>query len=150
DHLPNTGGVSATVVVMMTLETLMGGLKAAQLDTGTPISPGHARKLACEAGIIPVVLDGDSQPLDVGREKRLHTKAQRVAMLDHGQTCATRGCEHPASRCHAHHLTPWANGGHTSVKDVVWFCPRHHTLAHHDDYQLTRHPDGTITFTRRE
>ncbi|MDP2772332.1 MAG: DUF222 domain-containing protein [Nocardioides sp.] len=150
DHLPNTGGVSATVVVMMTLETLMGGLKAAQLDTGTPISPGQARKLACEAGIIPVVLDGDSQPLDVGREKRLHTKAQRVALLVRGQTCATRGCEHPASRCHAHHLTPWANGGHTSAKDAAWLCPRHHTLAHHDDYELTRHPDGTITFTRRE
>ena len=56
DRLPHAGGMSATVVVTMTLETLMGGLKAAQLDTGHRISPGLARKLACEAGIIPAVL----------------------------------------------------------------------------------------------
>ncbi|MDO9498167.1 MAG: DUF222 domain-containing protein, partial [Nocardioides sp.] len=53
DRLPYAGGVSATVVVMMDYETLIGALKAAQLDTGTMISPGHARKLACEAGIRP-------------------------------------------------------------------------------------------------
>ncbi|MFA6299520.1 MAG: DUF222 domain-containing protein, partial [Nocardioides sp.] len=150
DRLPYAGGVSATVVVMMDYETLIGRLKAAQLDTGTPISPGHARKLACEAGIIPAVLDGDSQPLDVGRAKRFHTIAQRIAMLLRDQTCVTVGCERPASASHAHHLTPWSKGGHTSVKDGVFLCPRHHTLAHHDDYQLTRHRDGTVTFTRRE
>ncbi|MEG3093489.1 DUF222 domain-containing protein, partial [Sphingomonas sp. PB1R3] len=110
ERLPYAGGVSASVVVLMDLDTLMGGLKAAQLDTGTRISPGQARKLACEAGIIPVVLDGDSQPLDVGREKRVHTRAQRVAMLVRDRTCVTRGCERPASACHAHHLTAWAEG----------------------------------------
>ncbi|MFA6299223.1 MAG: DUF222 domain-containing protein, partial [Nocardioides sp.] len=76
DKLPTAGGVSASVVVTMTLETLLGGLKAAQLDTGAMISPGLARKLACEAGIIPVVLGGKSEPLDVGRKRRFHTTAQ--------------------------------------------------------------------------
>ena len=54
-----TGGVSATVVVTMTVDTLMGGLKAAQLDTGHRISPGLARRLACRAGIIPAVLGAE-------------------------------------------------------------------------------------------
>ena len=61
DRLPKTGGVSATVVVTMTVDTLMGGLKAAELDTGQRISPGLARRLACRAGIIPAVLGTQSQ-----------------------------------------------------------------------------------------
>ena len=65
--LPKAGGLNATVVVLMPLETLMGGLKAAHLDTGETISPGQARRLACEAGIIPAVLGGNSQVLDLGR-----------------------------------------------------------------------------------
>jgi hypothetical protein len=150
EELPTAGGVSAAVVVTMTWETLLGGLKAAQLDTGTMISPGLARKLACEAGIIPVVLGGKSLPLDVGRRRRFHTKAQRIAMAARDQGCAALGCERPTSACHAHHLIPWSEGGGTSVKDGVLLCPRHHTLAHHPDYDLTHHPNGKITFTRRE
>ncbi|TAL28028.1 MAG: HNH endonuclease, partial [Phenylobacterium sp.] len=150
DQLPTAGGVAATVVVTMTLETLLGGLKAAQLDTGTMISPGLARKLACEAGVIPVVLGGRSEVLDVGRRRRFHTKAQRIAMAVRDQGCAAMGCERPTSACHAHHLIPWSKGGDTSAEGGVLLCPRHHTLAHHDDYDLTHHPDGKIAFTRRE
>jgi hypothetical protein len=150
DQLPQAGGVSAAVLVTMTLETLLGGLKAAQLDTGTMISPGLARKLACEAGVIPVVLGGRSQPLDVGRKRRFHTQAQRIAMAVRDKGCVAEGCERPGSWCHAHHLIPWSAGGGTSVKDGVLLCPRHHTLAHHQDYDLTHHPEGMISFNRRQ
>ncbi|WP_366519831.1 hypothetical protein [Nocardioides sp.] len=56
----------------MSLATLTGGLKAASIDTGTRISAGQARRLACEAGIIPAVLGGKSEVLDLGRTRRLH------------------------------------------------------------------------------
>lgn len=150
DRVPQAGGVSATVLVTMTLETLLGGLKAAQLDTGTRISPGLARRLACQAGVIPVVLGGNSQPLDVGRRRRLHTKAQRIAMAIRDGGCVAEGCERPGWMCHAHHVTPWSEGGDTTVKDGVLLCPRHHTLAHDPGFDLTRHPAGKIGFTRRE
>ncbi|GEP32704.1 hypothetical protein NSZ01_04720 [Nocardioides szechwanensis] len=150
DELPTAGGVSAAVVVTMTLETLVGGLMSAQLDTGTMISPGLARKLACEAGVIPVVLGGRSEVLDVGRKRRFHTKAQRIAMAVRDKGCVAVGCERPGSWCHAHHLIPWSEGGATSVANGTLLCPRHHTLAHHQDYELTHHPDGRVAFTRRE
>ena len=73
-RLPKAGGLNATVVVLMTLDTLMGGLKAAQLDTGETISPGQARRLACEARIIPAVLGGKSEVLDLGRAKRFYQR----------------------------------------------------------------------------
>jgi hypothetical protein len=150
DKLPTAGGVSATVVVTMSYETLMGGLKAAQLDTGTMISPGLARKLACEAGVIPVVLGGKSEVLDVGRKRRFHTKAQRIAMAVRDKGCVAMGCERPTSACDAHHLIQWAHGGGTSVEKGVLLCRRHHTLAHHPAYDLTHRPDGKISFHKRE
>ena len=77
---PKTGGCSATVVVTMTLEQLPADLDHAgvcTLDTGRRITAGEARRLACTAGIIPVVLGGQSQALDVGRRRRLHTESMR-------------------------------------------------------------------------
>ena len=78
----------------------MGGLKAAQLCDGTRITAGEARRLACQAGIVPIVLGGASEPLDVGRQRRFHTKAMRVAMGVRDGGCTTVGCDRPPSMCH--------------------------------------------------
>ncbi len=76
--LPQAGGLNATVVVLIPYDTLVGGLKSARLDTGETISPSLARRIACEAGIIPAVLGGSSEVLDLGRSRRFHTRAQRI------------------------------------------------------------------------
>lgn len=146
---PKAGGVAATVTVTMSLDSLLGGDAAAQLDSGDRISAAEARRLACEAGIIPVVLDGKSEPLDVGRARRFHTKAQRTAIALRDGGCAAEGCDWPPGMCHVHHKVPWARGGGTSVKGGVMLCPRHHTLAHDARYQLKSGPNGKVTFSRR-
>ncbi|WP_193608548.1 HNH endonuclease signature motif containing protein [Nocardioides lijunqiniae] len=150
EKLPKAAGMDATVVVTMTLETLMGGLKAAQLDTGTRISPSLARTMACEAGVIPVVLGGRSQVLDVGRKRRFHTKAQRIAMAVRDGGCIALGCDRPSAWCHAHHLDPWSQGGETSVERGAMLCARHHTLIHHPGYGVTHHEGGKVSFHKRE
>ncbi len=147
--VPNAGGVAATVVVTMTIEALMGGLKSAQLCDGTRISAGEARRLACQAGIVPIVLGGQSEPLDVGRQRRFHSKAMRVAMGIRDGGCTTVGCDRPPAMCHVHHDQPWATGGDTNLETGRLLCPRHHTLAHDPRYQQKPAPGGKITFTRR-
>jgi hypothetical protein len=147
-QLPKAGGLNATVVVTMTLETLNGGLKAAQLDTGERISASQARLLACEAGIIPIVLGSASQVLDVGRKHRFHHEPQRIAIGVRDQSCTAQGCDWPPGLCHVHHDTPWHLGGHTSVKDGRLLCPRHHARAHDSAYTMSRLPAGTVVFTR--
>ncbi len=143
--LPKAGGVNATVVVTMTLEALLGGLKAAQLDTGENITAGEARRLACQAGVIPAVLDGQSKVLDLGRKRRFHSEAQRiVATLEQGG-CTAEGCDRPPGMSHLHHPTPWSQGGGTN-RDGRLLCPRHHTLAHDLRYQMTVHPTGKVSF----
>ncbi|WP_345454005.1 HNH endonuclease signature motif containing protein [Nocardioides marinquilinus] len=132
DKLPHAGGINATVVVTMTLDTLEGGLGAATIDTGGRLSACAVRRLACEAGLVPMVLDGASQPVDVGRQQRFHTQAQRLALAVTQRHCQAPGCDVPAWLCHVHHDQPWHTGGHTNVRDARLYCPRHHTLVHRE------------------
>jgi hypothetical protein len=134
----------------MTLDTLEGRLQAAQLDTGERISPGLARRLACEAGLIPAVLGTGSVVLDLGRKTRFHTEPMRIAMALRDGGCTADGCDWPPGLCHAHHNHPWATGGHTSAKDGRLLCPKHHTRAHDPAFTMTTQPGGKVAFTRRQ
>jgi hypothetical protein len=153
DHLPTTAGGSATVVVTVDLDNLLTGLGTASLDTGQTISAGQARRLACEAGVIPAVvrrlMDGGSVVLDMGRERRLHTTAMRIALGVQQGGCTADGCTRPPGWCHTHHDTPWAAGGHTSITNGRLLCPHHHRKAHSASYDMTRLPDGSVRFNRR-
>ncbi len=148
-ELPRAGGVNATVVVTMTLESLKGGLAAATLDTGDRISAATARRLACEAGVVPVVLGGGSQPLDVGRTKRYFTTAQRIAMGIRDGGCTAQGCDAPPAMCHAHHDDPWGCHGHTDLARGRLLCPFHHRRIHDPEYEVDVGADNQVTFHRR-
>lgn len=146
---PQTAGVNATIVVTMTLEQLLAEHATALLDDGSRMSAGQARRLACEAGIIPAVLGSDSQPLDLGRAARLFTKAQRVALGLRDGGCTAKGCQTSASGCHAHHDDPWSRLGLTDLANGRLLCPRHHRLAHSSRYAMTVHADNKVSFARR-
>jgi hypothetical protein len=146
--LPNAGGLNATVVVLMSYDTLMGGLKAAKLDTGETISPALARRLACEAGIIPAVLGGKSEVLDLGRSKRFHNKAQRIVFTIEQGGCLEEGCDAPPAMTQIHHPEPFSKGGETN-RDGWMLCPSAHRRAHDPRYTHQRLPNGKIRFTRR-
>lgn len=146
---PQTAGVNATIVVTMTLEQLLAEHATALLDDGTRMSAGQARRLACEAGVIPAVLGSDSQPLDLGRTARLFTKAQRIALGLRDGGCTAKGCETSASGCHAHHDKPWSRRGLTDLANGRLLCPRHHRLAHDSRYAMSVHADNKVTFAMR-
>ncbi len=148
DQVPNAGGVSATVVVTVTLETLLRGLGTAALDLGGEISAGQARRLACQAGIIPAVMGGPSVPLDLGRRRRFFSPTQRVALGLRDPGCTAESCDRPAGWCHAHHEVPWSRGGRTDLADGRLLCPRHHRLVHHPRYRTTPAPDGRVRISR--
>ena len=147
DHLHSKS--AATVVVTIDHTVLAGALKAAHLDTDQALSAGEARRLACTAGILPAVLGTKSVALDLGRESRLFSEAQRVAKgLEH-TTCAATGCERPYAWCELHHRRPWAQGGRTDLADAIPLCPQHHHWIHDTGYNHQTLPDGSIRFSRR-
>lgn len=118
--LPAHGGAATTLVVTITLDHLRAELATAGILSGegeTSISAGEYRRLACTAELVPVVLGGRSEVLDLGRGRRLYTAAQHRAMRVAHPHCRAMGCTVPAAWCEAHHLKPWARGGRTDLAD---------------------------------
>ncbi len=128
----------AKVVVLIDHDTLVGELRGTGVTlSGDVLSPGVVRRMACDAEIIPMVLGGQSEPLDVGRGERLHTRAQRLALIARDRECTWPGCTVPASWCDVHHTVYWSRGGHTSVETGALVCQKHHTVVHDRDLTAT-------------
>lgn len=147
-RLPIHGGDATTVVVTIDLEVLRGGAGVAYVGD-EPMSASEARRLACNAGIVPVVLGGPSQILDAGRRRRLFASIQRRTLAIRYPTCAAVGCDIPAAWCEAHHAgDTWAEGGRTDLADGMLLCPFHHHRAHDHRYRLESTSEG-VRFYRR-
>lgn len=133
-EVPEHGGDRPHVHITLPFTMLAGGGGGAAVFgfDGETLSAGEARRMACDAGIIPVVLGTESQPLDVGREYRLVTKALRVALLQRDRGCAFPHCTARPAACEAHHIQPWWAGGETSLHNLVLLCPHHHRLVEPD------------------
>ena len=150
NQLPKAGGVNATVVVTLDLKALHTGLGVATLGNGDRISAATARRLACEAGIIPLVLGGKSVPLDVGRSRRFHTRYQRIALTVRDRGCTAEGCDMPPDACHAHHDLEWtADHGPTNVDTGRLLCGHHHRRAHDPRYETRVDAANKVSFHRR-
>ena len=162
-----TGKVASTVIITMTAEQVMGAAKAAQLqqtildatgalidmapsageattDTGQLISASAARRIACNAGVLPVVLGGPGHVLDVGRQERFFTEHQRTALATIYETCAAQDCDRPYAWSELHHEDPWSKGGLTDLDRAIPLCGYHHRKMHDPAYhhQITRDGDA--------
>jgi hypothetical protein len=149
DRLPLQGGDATTLLVTTTLDALRDGLAAAGVSDTDRISAAEARRLACTAKIIPVVLGGNSEVLDLGRTRRLFTPAQRKALQVRDRSCRAEGCTIPAAWTEAHHLDAWSRGGNTDLDNAVLLCSWHHHRAHDTRYRHDHLPNGDIRFHRR-
>jgi hypothetical protein len=149
-RMPLHGGDATTVLVTIDLETLQSQLAGVGLVGEEPISAAQARRLACTAQLIPVVLGGRSEVLDLGRSRRLFSPAQRKAMAIRDRVCRAENCDIPAAWCEAHHAAaPWSTDGRTDVKDGVLLCSFHHHRAHDPAWTADRLPSGDVRYRRR-
>ena len=151
EHLPTDrlhGKTAATIVITFDEESLRDRSKAGRLDTGESVSAGEVRRMACGAGLVPVVLGGSSLPLDLGRSQRLFTEAQRTALATRHSTCGADGCERPFAWTELHHRQPWSAAGRTDLDNAVPLCHFHHRRVHDPHFTHDFGPDG-VTFHRR-
>ncbi|CAI9410599.1 HNH endonuclease signature motif containing protein [Nocardioides sp. T2.26MG-1] len=158
-RLPLHGGDATTVMITIDLDSLRRDLGTAEVLGGagvpggdtpeTRITAGEARRLACTAKLIPAVLGGRSEVLDLGRSQRLFSAAQRKAMLLRDRHCRAEGCEIPGTWCEAHHWLAWSAGGRTDLDDGVLLCHHHHHRVHDDRYAVERLPNGDVRFSLR-
>ncbi len=106
---------------------------------------------ACDTGVSECTLDREGNPLYLGRETRLFTSKQKIALAIRDGGCRWTGCDRPASYCEAHHIDHWCrDGGKTDVDRGILLCRFHHMQLHHGDWAITRarlgefrlHPPG--------
>ncbi|WP_091228207.1 HNH endonuclease signature motif containing protein [Microbacterium sp. 3J1] len=138
--MPATG---ATVVVRTDLRDLTSGLGSATIDgSGQPVSASTCRRMAAGGGIIPVVLGGAGEILDWGREKRLFTRAQRLALVERDGGCAM--CGLPPQMTKAHHLRWWQrDAGRTDLDYGVLLCESCHHRIHDNGWDVRVEGVGT-------
>ncbi|MGM7775182.1 DUF222 domain-containing protein [Arthrobacter sp. KNU-44] len=101
-----------------------------------PVPAATLRKIACDADIIPVVLGGEGQVLDIGRASRIFPAYIRKAITARDKGCAFPSCTMPAPWCEAHHITYWSRGGPSSVDNGVLLCSHHHHLIHKEEWHI--------------
>ena len=135
------------IVVHVEAEVLAnGGAGRCEIEHGTAIAAETARRLCCDAGIVPVVDGPNGEPLSVGRRTRSIPPAVRRALSNRDRGCRFPGC--PATqRLHGHHVRHWADGGETSLDNLVLLCPTHHRLVHEGGFDVQRLDDGAFRFT---
>jgi hypothetical protein len=123
----------------LTARTGRGRLQRSQLA----VSIETVERLACTQGTIPVVFNALGQPLDVGREHRLFTPRQRVALTERDGGCLWTSCDRPPRWCEAHHIQHWARDeGRTDVADGILLCKHHHLLLHDHHWEIERRGPG--------
>jgi hypothetical protein len=133
--VPGHGGIKPHITVTINLDNLLAGTGTGDLAHGGTLSAAAIRRLACDAGIIPLVLGANSEPLDVGTEERFVNRAMRRALNTRDKGCIV--CGAPPAMCEAHHIVHWANGGPTRVENLVLLCKAHHIDVHHGHWTIT-------------
>jgi hypothetical protein len=130
-----------------------GSEEPGELDHAGPVAPETVRRLACDASVMRVVVSGTSEPLDVGRRTAVVPPAMRRAVIVRDRHCRFPGCDRPHTWCDAHHVVHWADGGSTSVPNLILLCRRHHRLVHErggfglelvEGRGVFRRPDGSV------
>ncbi|MDA3624222.1 DUF222 domain-containing protein [Saccharopolyspora sp. WRP15-2] len=153
EQMPRTGGQRPHLNITVDFDDLKRGLLLG--DEGMPgtlqateqsITAENVRRIACDCEVLPVVLGGDSLPLDVGTAQRTAPTHIRAALLQRDGVCAFPGCDRPPGTPQAHHVTHWIDGGPTTVDNMIMLCGHHHRIIHSQQWRIALH-SGRPVFT---
>jgi len=131
-QLPAVAGQKPHLAVSVDMSTLSNepGSMAAELEWSQPIPAETARRLACDAAITPII-DGEAD-----HTSRVVPGATRRALIARDRGCRFPGCDCPPAWTDAHHLKHWADGGQTTLDNLILMCRRHHRLVHEEGWTL--------------
>jgi hypothetical protein len=116
------------------------------LEDGPLVSAETSRRIGCDASIIRILDDQRGEPLSIGRKARVIPPAIRRALRARDDGCRFPGCTHKHF-IDGHHIRHWADGGETSMDNLVQLCRFHHRLVHERGFGCKRLDDGKIVFT---
>ncbi len=134
----DTIGTPRTHIVM----TIPATGDPATLPWTGSVTHAIARQLSCDGTFTEVIIDGETVPLQMGRERRLFPAHLRRAIIIRDETCIK--CGAPPSRTQVHHIEHWSDDGETELDNGCLLCQRCHTQVHHHGWDImigfARHP----------
>ncbi len=136
----DSSAVGSSIAVLIDERTLFAGSHSGTIceqPDGSHVPVDVAREMACNSKLTPILHDGFGIALDVGRDKRYNTRAQRAAIMSMYTTCFHSSCDVPISDCHGHHITYWDDGGRTDMANLLPVCQQHHRWIHANNPTIT-------------
>jgi hypothetical protein len=103
------------------------------------------RRVACDASVSRVEVGAAGEPVNVGRASRTIPSALRRALVVRDGGCRFPGCDRPPEWTDGHHVRHWADGGETTLQNLVLLCRRHHRAVHEGRWRVAVEPDGGVT-----
>ena len=144
-----TGGDRFQVTVHLDVDALRGGDSGrARVEDAAPLALETARRLCCDAALVGIV-EREGETLSVGRKTRSIPPALRRALRSRDGGCRFPGCTH-RRWLDAHHIQHWADGGETSLDNLVELCRHHHRLLHEGGFSVGRRRGGELVFRRAD
>lgn len=149
---PSSSADRYQVMVRVPAETLALDVSAetpqnesCHIDEGPHVSAETARRLCCDTSVVQLVEDPHGEPLTIGRKSRVIPPPMRRALRARDKGCRFPGCTHTIFT-DGHHIRHWADGGETSMKNLVLLCRRHHRLVHEGGFRCERKSGGEMVF----
>ena len=145
EDLPEAGGERPHLALTMSLKDFQEQRGTAEVEGMGPMDAASARRIACDSKVMRVVLGAKSEVLDIGRATHTIPNHIRRALIIRDRGCGFPGCHRRPRQCAAHHVVHWADGGPTSIDNLVLLCGAHHRLVHHSRWTVTIN-DGVPEF----
>jgi hypothetical protein len=147
-----TGGNPPNVVAILDVAGHLGlapsrATARCEIEGVGPVARTVLDQLCCEARFTRFIMAGGSRVLDMGRDRRFPTRAQRRAIIARDRHCRFPGCRRKPQWCDIHHVDGWVESlGETNIDNLILLCRRHHTLVHNNRWDIKRTADGNFEF----
>ena len=115
------------------------------VENGPHVSAETTKRIGCDSSLSVLIEDENGSPLNIGRKSRVIPAAMRRALRARDEGCRFPGCTHRYF-IDGHHIKHWANGGETSLENLVQLCRHHHRLVHEGGFSCERGDDGKFLF----
>ena len=126
------------VVVHVTAET-------SSIEDGPHVTAETSRRIGCDCSVVGIREDEEGEPLSIGRRSRTIPPPMRRALRARDGGCRFPGCTNTRF-VDGHHIKHWADGGETSLDNLVMLCRHHHHLVHEGGFACEKSDDGKILF----
>jgi hypothetical protein len=126
------------VVVHVTAET-------SEIENGPHVTAVTSRRIGCDSTVVKIKEDENGEPLSIGRRSRSIPPAMRRGLRNRDVGCRFPGCTNHRF-VDGHHIKHWADGGETSMYNLVLLCRHHHHLVHEGGFVCEKSASGKVRF----